>query len=164
MTAVDDQAVAGELGGEGPVVWVEEDLGFLVVEPLADQREPGFVDGLFGAEQQPVPVRAVRLRLGGGEAILFGRCGDQVQDAVGKRGVGFGVDADGGDPRLRDRRRRRRSRGSGSCCPAPRPARWVRRRGQAGSEPAGNPAAPGRLARSSAPRHTHAAVPARRGR
>ncbi len=59
--AVDDQAVAGELGCEGPVVWVEDDFGLLVVEPLADQGEPGLIHGLFGAEQQPVPVRAVRL-------------------------------------------------------------------------------------------------------
>ena len=36
---------------------------FLWVEPFTDQREPGFVHRLFGAEQQPVPVRAVRLSL-----------------------------------------------------------------------------------------------------
>jgi hypothetical protein len=75
-----------------------EDLGLLGVEPLADQREPCFVRRLLRAEQQPVPVRAVRLQMSHPEAIPFGRCRDKVQDAIGKRRVGLGVDADGGDP------------------------------------------------------------------
>ena len=67
MAAVDDQTVAGQQGGEGRLVWVDEDLGLLVVQPFTDQREPCLVDRLLGAEQQPVPVRAVRPGLGYGE-------------------------------------------------------------------------------------------------
>ena len=60
VVAVDDQTIPGQLGGEGLVVWVEDDLGLLVVQPLPDQREPGLIHRLLGGEQQPVPVRAVR--------------------------------------------------------------------------------------------------------
>src|SRR5215208_1274708 len=71
LAAVDDQTIARQQGREGPVLWVEEDLNLLVVEPLAGQWEPGFVHRLLGAEQQPVPVRAVRLQLSnGGKAIM----------------------------------------------------------------------------------------------
>ena len=42
------------------LLWVEADFGVVVVEPLTDQWEPGFIHRLLGAEQQPVPVRAVR--------------------------------------------------------------------------------------------------------
>src|SRR4026209_2377024 len=52
VLVVDDQTVAEQQGGEGSVLWVEQDFGFLVVQPLTDQRKPGFVDGLLGAEQQ----------------------------------------------------------------------------------------------------------------
>jgi len=38
VLAVDGEAVAGQEGGEGLVVSVENDLGVLVVEPVADQR------------------------------------------------------------------------------------------------------------------------------
>jgi hypothetical protein len=51
LAAVDDQAIAREQGREGSVPRVEEDLGLLGVEPLADQREPCFVHCLLGAEQ-----------------------------------------------------------------------------------------------------------------
>ena len=71
----------------------------LVVEPLTDEWEPGFVDRFFGAEQQPVPVRAVRSK-NRGEVVAFGGGGDEVEDAVGKRCVGFGVDTDRGDLRV----------------------------------------------------------------
>ena len=40
LAAVDDQAVARQLGGEGPLLWVEADFGLLVVEPVTDQGEP----------------------------------------------------------------------------------------------------------------------------
>jgi hypothetical protein len=76
LAAVDDQAVARQLGGEGPLLWVEADFGLLVVEPLADQGELCLIDGFFGAEQQPVPVRAARPRLSHRQAIPFRRCRD----------------------------------------------------------------------------------------
>ncbi len=76
--AVEDQVVAGQVGCEGSVVWVEDDLGVVVVEPLTDQWEPGFIHRLFGAEQQPVPVRAVGLLVGGGESVSFGGGGDEA--------------------------------------------------------------------------------------
>jgi hypothetical protein len=44
--AVEFQNVAREYGGEGADLRFEEDLGFLGVEPLADQREPCLVYGL----------------------------------------------------------------------------------------------------------------------
>jgi hypothetical protein len=33
LAAVDDQAVAGQLGRECPLLWVEADFGLLVVQP-----------------------------------------------------------------------------------------------------------------------------------
>ena len=60
VVAVEDQVVAGQQGCEGPVVWLEADFGVVVVEPLADQWEPGFIHRFLGAEQQPIPARAVR--------------------------------------------------------------------------------------------------------
>jgi hypothetical protein len=34
--AVEDQVVAGQVGCKGSVVWVEDDLGVVVVEPFTD--------------------------------------------------------------------------------------------------------------------------------
>jgi hypothetical protein len=36
VAAADGEAVAGELGFEGLVVWVDEDFDLLVVQPLPD--------------------------------------------------------------------------------------------------------------------------------
>jgi hypothetical protein len=33
LAVVNDQAVARQLGGEGPLLWVEADFGLLVVQP-----------------------------------------------------------------------------------------------------------------------------------
>jgi len=98
VVAVEDETVAGQPGCGGLVVWVEDDLGFLVVQPPPNKRKPGFVDSLFGAEQQPVPVRGIRLPLGSGEPFPFSRAGDQLQHAVGKRRIRFSVDPDSRNP------------------------------------------------------------------
>src|SRR5215207_10405596 len=45
LAAVDDQTIAQQHGRESP--WTEGELGFLGVEPLADQREPCFVQCLL---------------------------------------------------------------------------------------------------------------------
>ena len=115
----------------------------MVVQPLTDQREPCLVDRRLGAEQQPGPSSAARLRPGRGEASLFGRCGNQVQQPSGSGASGSAsipiAETCVGYPDARLRRSRR------SESDAPHPA------GQMGAPPipgrignCGYPTGPGR--------------------
>jgi len=91
--------------GEGAVARVDGDLRVLEAEPAAGQREPGLVDRLLRAEQQPVPADAPH-RGEPGQHDSFPRAGDQAEHAIGQHVIGLGVDTDGEDlVRVRDRGR-----------------------------------------------------------
>src|SRR4029077_3463456 len=79
---------------KAPTPAVDRDHGVFEAEPSFGQREPGLVDRLLDAEEQPVPVRPRRLAGELAQELALLGQGDVAEQAFRQRLVGLGVDAD----------------------------------------------------------------------